>query len=145
VLPSKVDGLPALEERFARGALPEWIGSLRPDSVEVWLPRFKISATFSLAETLKRLGMHAAFAWPGADFSGVDGSKDLVISEVLHQAVVEVEEKGTEAAAATAVVMRIGALGAPRSVLFRADRPFLFLIRDAESGELLFVGRLVRP
>ncbi len=147
VLPSKVDGLPAIEAQLADGALPEWLGSMKGVSADVSLPRFKVSTAFLLAEVLKGLGMGKPFTWPGADFSGIDGTKELVISEVVHQALVEVDELGTEAAAATAVVAML-TKSTPREekpVVFRADRPFLFLIREVKSGVLLFVGRLVRP
>ena len=79
-----------------------------------------------------------------ADFSGMTGTRDLAISAVVHKAFVEVEEKGTEAAAATAVVMSRGVVVDPPTV-FRADHPFFFLIRDLRNGSILFLGRLVRP
>jgi serine protease inhibitor len=146
VLPAKQDGLGRVEKQFAGGALRGWLAALKPMRVDVTLPRFKTSSSFSLSETLGALGMKKAFSYPGADFSGMDDGHDLFISAVVHQAVVDVDEHGTEAAAATAVMMAAGA--APPTeppALFRADHPFLFLIRDTKSGVVLFVGRLVAP
>jgi serpin B len=115
---------------------------LAPTQVSVYLPRFKMTSKFKLAETLAGMGMPTAFTGK-ADFSGIDGTKELFISAVEHKAYVAVDESGTEAAAATAVVMKRG--GPPRGKLFRADRPFLFLIRDAKTGCILFVGRVLDP
>jgi len=92
---------------------------------------------------LKSLGMTDAFALPPADFSGMTGRKDLYISAVIHKAFVEVNEEGTEAAAATAVVMTRASMGGPP--VFRADHPFIFLIRDIRSGSILFLGRVANP
>jgi serpin B len=89
--------------------------------------------------------MPVAFEQGKADFSGITGSRDFAISAVVHKAYVEVEEKGTEAAAATGVVMRRAAMMPLPPVVFRADHPFLFLIRDTLTGSILFMGRLVKP
>jgi serpin B len=110
--------------------------------VSVFLPRFKMTSKFKLAKTLAGMGMPTAFT-PKADFSGIDGRKSLFISAVEHKAFVAVDESGTEAAAATAVVMKRGR--PPRGKLFRADRPFLFVIRDTKTGCILFVGRVLDP
>ena len=89
-------------------------------------------------------GWTLAFTFPGADFSGVDDTKTLYLSQVIHEAVVTVDEKGTEAAAAAAAGMVAG--GMPQKpTVFRADHPFLFLIRDLETGAVLFMGRVVDP
>ena len=91
------------------------------------------------------MGMPDAFSLPPADFSGIDGKKDLVISAVLHKAFVDVNETGTEAAAATAVIVgRTSVMPDPPPV-FRADHPFVFLIRDTRTGSILFMGRLTNP
>jgi serpin B len=99
-----------------------------------------------MTEDLKAMGMPTAFGL-GADFSGMDGKKDLFISEVIHQAFVEVNEEGTEAAAATGVVMMLGALPGEETKIpvFRADHPFIFLIQEKNSGNILFIGRVVNP
>jgi len=101
------------------------------------------TGTLDLTKILKGLGMKDAFSLPPADFSGMTGKKDLFISMVLHKAFVEINEEGTEAAAATAVVMKGG--GPAMSPVFRADRPFIFMIRDNRSGSLLFMGRVMNP
>ncbi len=109
--------------------------------VALTMPTFEFESEFSLAETLAAMGMPIAFS-AAADFSGMTGNRDLAIAEVLHKAFVSVDEAGTEAAAATAVVMRLTA--APEEpVEVTVDHPFIFLIRDVETGAILFVGRVV--
>jgi serpin B len=108
----------------------------------VFLPRFTVTSAFDLAEVLPSMGMVLAFTGE-ADFSGMTGRKELFISAVVHQAFADVNEEGTEAAAATAVVMSRSASQPPP--LFRADHPFLFLIRDNRTGGILFLGRVVKP
>ncbi len=111
--------------------------------VALTMPRFEFESDFSLGDTLKAMGMPVAFTG-AADFSGMTGARDLFIAEVLHKAFVSVDEAGTEAAAATAVVMTMSA--APQEpVEVTVDRPFVFLIRDIETGAILFVGRVVNP
>jgi serpin B len=146
VLPTSRQGLPRVEEELAQGAWPRWLKSLKAARVDAAIPRFKTHSSFGLAKTLEAMGIQEAFKFPGADFSGIDGTKELFISSVVHQAMVDVDENGTEAAAATAVLMAAGA--APptqKPVVFRADHPFLFFIRDTRSGAILFAGRLVDP
>ncbi len=145
VLPKASDGLSSLESSLSLTKLDGWVSSLLQRRIEVILPRFKLTAEFELKDTLSSLGMPAAFAGGDADFSGMNGSRDLVISAVVHKAFVEVEEKGTEAAAATGVVMARASLAMGPPVVFRADHPFLFLIRDKSTGSILFIGRLARP
>ncbi|MHC4547480.1 MAG: serpin family protein [Planctomycetota bacterium] len=140
LLPTEREGLPALEREMTPANLELWLGRLRGSKLSVFLPRFRITSGFRLREVLASLGMPRAFRAAQADFSGMTGRRELFISEVVHQGFVEVHEEGTEAAAATGVVM---ARGAPR--VFRADHPFLLLIRDRTSGSLLFVGRVVNP
>ena len=106
------------------------------------LPRFKTESSFALADPLKVLGMTDAFAADKADFSGMTGKRDFFIGAVVHKSFVSVDENGTEAAAATAVVVGTSALPAA-PVTFTADHPFIFLIRDIQTGALLFVGRVV--
>lgn len=146
LLPDQVDGLEALEARLTEKNLAKWLGGLRQNQVNVSLPRFAMTARFKLAEVLKAMGMKRAFSPGQSDFTGISTKGDLVLSDVIHQAFVDVNEEGTEAAAATAVVMR----GAPSPippppVEFRADHPFVFLIRDNATGSLLFVGRVTSP
>ena len=107
------------------------------------MPKFEFDAKLGLANTLASMGMPDAFSG-SADFSGMTGERDLFISDVIHQAFVSVDEAGTEAAAATAVIMKL--LSAPEPpVELTIDRPFVFLIRDIETGAILFVGRVVDP
>jgi serpin B len=117
---------------------------LAPKQVALTMPRFKYESSFKLNETLRAMGMADAFTPKVADFSGMDGTHDLFIGAVLHKAFVAVDEAGTEAAAATAVVMKL--MSSPVSpVQVTVDRPFVFLIRDLETGAILFVGRVVNP
>jgi serpin B len=110
----------------------------------VFLPRFKTTAEFSLNGALSSMGMSDAFDLKTADFSGMDGKRELFINAVIHKAFVEVNEEGTEAAAATAVPAGV-ASASPPPVTFRADHPFLFLIRDNKTGGILFIGRVSNP
>lgn len=145
LLPKDAAGLPELEARLDETTLARYLAQARNQMVEVWLPRFKLTAQFSLARTLAAMGMTDAFS-PRADFSGLDGGRDLYLSAVVHKAYVEVNEEGTEAAAATGVMVRHAMVMRPRPTpVFRADHPFLFLIRDRHSGSLLFLGRLAAP
>jgi len=145
LLPRKTDGLAAIEAKLTTKNLAAWLGGLHQEEVEVFLPKFKITSQFSLAEKLAALGMTLAFT-EKADFSGMDGQRDLYISAVLHKAFVEVNEEGTEAAAATAVVMTKTAIMEPSAPpVFRADHPFLFLIRNKHTGSILFLGRVTDP
>jgi serpin B len=111
----------------------------------VYIPKFKLSSGFSLGRTLSAMGMPDAFQEGVADFSGMESSRDLRISAVIHKAFVEVNEEGTEAAAATAVVMKGRGISFAPTPTFRADHPFIFLIRDNRSGSILFLGRMVDP
>jgi serpin B len=144
-LPSKRDGLPALEESLGAETLARWTASLRKREVILSLPKFKLTSQFQLSTELKALGMTTAFS-DAADFSRMATGERLQISEVLHKAFVDVNEQGTEAAAATAVVVGVTSLPLPQEpVVFNADHPFLFLLRDNRTGAILFLGRLVDP
>jgi serine protease inhibitor len=143
LLPRQVDGLPALEKSLKEERLSVIQSKLLPARVNVIAPRFKITSSFELIGPLRRLGMELPFT-TSADFSGMDGKKDLLISVVAHKAYVDVNEKGTEAAAATAVGMMPTSVPA-RPKEFRADHPFLFLIRHQRSGSILFIGRVQNP
>ncbi len=131
-----------LEKMLTPDKLSGWLGKVRPTKVDTWLPKFKMTSTLSLGEHLQSLGMKKAFA--DADFSGMDGSRRLYLSAVLHKAFVEVNEEGTEAAAATAAIVGLRS-ARPMGPRFRADHPFLYLIRDKPSGSILFLGRYVTP
>lgn len=145
LLPRATDGLASLEGLLNGPTLDRWLAQARNQKVNVFLPKFKLTAQFSLAQTLVGMGMTEAFS-PSADFSGMDGARDLCLSAVVHKAFVDVNEEGTEAAAATGTVMRSMAVFRPLPIpVFRADHPFLFLIRDTHSGSILFLGRVVDP
>jgi serpin B len=141
LLPTARDGLANLEAALTVGNLDDCLGRLRKQKVYVSLPRFSMRSRFVLSDTLAEMGMPAAFSGATADFSGMNGRRyDLFISLVVHEAFIEVDEEGTEAAAATGVV------GTRSSAqLFVADHPFIFLIRDRETGSVLFLGRVVDP
>src|SRR5262249_15322702 len=111
--------------------------------VRVHLPRFRLTSQFQLAEVLKAMGMTRAFTPGEADLSGMSSEQELHLSAVIHKAFVDVNEEGTEAAAATAVVALIKSR--PQPTEFRADHPFVYLIRDQRTGSILFLGRLVNP
>ena len=142
-LPRERQGCPAMEARFAAGDFARVPGKWRRREVEVHLPRFRIECAFRLAAGLRALGIRQAFDQRSADFSRINGRKDLFLDEVIHKAVVKVDEKGTEAAAVTAPELELK--GKPRYPLFRADHPFLFTISHNPSGTILFLGRVGRP
>nr|MBC8378798.1 serpin family protein [Planctomycetota bacterium] len=145
LLPKEKGGLADLEKELTAEKRTEWQKQIHKKEVLVYLPKFKMTCKFSLNEVLKAMGMPDAFSM-NADFSGMDGSKELFISNVIHKAFVGVGEKGTEAAAATAVIVSVGC--APELIcppIFCADHPFIFLIKDNTSGSILFVGRVVDP
>jgi serpin B len=147
LLPRKTDGLAELEKTLTAARLTDWLARLKAQDVDVALPRFKITAAFQLQDVLSDLGMPLAFSPGKADFSGISTGEPLALSAVIHKAFVDVNEKGTEAAAATAPIMHTvsARIPQPMPVLFRADHPFFFVIRDNGTGSLLFAGRLVDP
>lgn len=142
LLPREHDGLPALEKSLSDKRLSGWLSKLGRKKVRVALPRFKTTSEFTLNKVLIAMGMRDAFS-AAANFSGMDGTGALFIGAVVHKAFVDVNEEGTEAAAATAVVMLRASMEPPPT--FRADHPFLFLIRDTRSGSILFLGRVMNP
>ncbi|MBN2127964.1 MAG: serpin family protein [Sedimentisphaerales bacterium] len=144
LLPRETDGIDALEGDLTAENLATWLGRIRKREVIVSVPRFKMTSKFGLASVLASMGMPLAFS-RNADFSGMTGKRDLFISAVIHQAYVDVNEEGTEAAAATGVVMKLTSMGPDRTPVFRADHPFIFMIRDAKSGSILFLGRVLNP
>src|ERR1017187_2737289 len=146
LLPRKVDACSELESRLTPTLLSVSLSQMKPQKVEIFLPRFKLESSFDLNDTLVRMGMPEAFG-PKADLSGMDGTRLLYISGVFHKAWGEVNEEGTEAAAATAVAVAGRAVmkQPPPPPVFRADHPFIFFIRDTRSGSLLFLGRFADP
>jgi len=142
-LPEQQDGLAGFEDQLKQEAITGWLEDLAntsPSEVSISLPKFKVTCEFELSSVLAEMGMSHAFS--DADFSGMTGRKDLFISKVVHKAFVDVNEEGTEAAAATAVIMD---KSFSRPLTFRADHPFMFLIRENTTGSVLFVGRIADP
>ena len=124
--------------------LDEIVSGLEHAQVALKMPKFEFESDFRLKEALAAMGMPIAFSG-NADFSGMTGNRDLFIADVIHKAFVSVDEAGTEAAAATAVVMLPIAIPPQEPVEVTVDRPFVFLIHDIETGTILFVGRVVNP
>ena len=157
IAPNSADNLSVIEGQLTAEKLSNWVGKLRQRETSIDLPKFKLETSYRLNEVLQQLGMKRAFVDPrnpalGAQFGGMTTSSNvmdqLYISLVLHKAFVEVNEKGTEAAAATAIAMPAATAlpeDFPFTPEFKADRPFLFLIRDNDSGCILFVGRMMDP
>ncbi|MBU0515145.1 MAG: serpin family protein, partial [Proteobacteria bacterium] len=145
LLPKRVDGLAEFERSLTPANLKKWLSSVRPGVVtKVFLPRFKITTpTIKINGLLKALGVKDAFDSDKADFSRLTRADRVWIDGVYHKAFIEVNEAGTEAAAATAVVI-VAKSGGPRPE-FRADRPFLFLLMDTRTGTILFMGRVMKP
>ena len=144
VLPKAIDGLEAVEQRLDAAKFQEALSSLnaaREAKAEVFMPKLKLNCRLDLARELSAMGMPDAFG-AEADFSGIDGRRDLAISAVVHQAVVDVNEEGTEAAAATGVSIHALAVVREMTPVFRMDHPFLFLIRENQTGSILFWGRV---
>jgi serpin B len=134
----------AFDSSFDIATLDTMLNGLQPTSMTFGLPKFTFTRDFGLNAQLSALGMPDAFDPDRADFSGMTGKPDLFISDVIHKAFVAVDEKGTEAAAATAVIMELAS--APMyEVTLIVDRPFIFIIRDTVSGQILFMGRVVNP
>jgi serpin B len=151
VLPARADGLAALEQSLDAARLEAWIAALRPERVSVFLPKFTLDSKspLALAAPLQGLGIERAFERGRADFTAIanppEPAERLYVSEVFHKAFVKVDEQGTEAAAASAVILpRVASVERPPRE-FRAEHPFLFVIRDRETGAFLFLGRVADP
>lgn len=142
LMPEKQDGFAEFEAKLTAENVRKWTERMSAEELDLALPKFTLTQSFSLGEALQALGMTAPFDASQADFSGIAAGPGLYISSVLHKAFVDVNEEGTEAAAATAVRMMRGFSPPP---VFRADRPFVYLIRDQETGDVLFLGRFARP
>jgi serpin B len=144
-LPKKndVEGLEALLD--IKNIL-SWRNNLVNRRVDIFMPKFKFDTKYFMAGVLIEMGMKAAFLADEADFSGMTGKKDLYINKVIHQAFVDVNEEGTEAAAATAVTMAYNGMTMPeKAKIFRVDHPFIFIIQERKTGNILFMGRVNNP
>ena len=135
----------AFESALTSDRYAEILEAMESQEVILSMPKYTFETQYGLKDVLAGMGMQAAFNPDVADFSGIDGLRDLVISDTIHKAFIAVDEKGTEAAAATVVVfMTTGAL-MPEGVILTIDRPFFYVIRDIPSGTILFMGRVVDP
>jgi serpin B len=149
-LPDEVDGLEAVESRLS-ASYDDWVSALTVKRVDLWLPRWKVTSGLSLSHALETMGMTTAFG-RDADFTGMAKRRPndvpIAIDSVLQQAFVEVDEIGTEAAAVSAMAMAVpvsARLDEPERVVFHADHPFTYVIRDMTTGVVLFTGRVVEP
>jgi serine protease inhibitor len=142
VLPDDPAALPAVERKLARN-YAGWLVALRPTLVDLWLPRWTSRSRLDLGAELQAAGMRLAFSQSAADLSGI-GDGPLSIDKVLQEAFIEVNETGTEAAAATFVEVQVSSRHGPveQPKIFHADHPFLYLIRDRKTGAVLFMGRV---
>ncbi len=139
-------GINELEKSLSASSLKRWISEMSEQKIKVYFPKFKLETGYELEDALSSMGMPNAF--DNADFSGMDGRKDLVISKVIHKAYIDVNEKGTEAAAVTSVVMVLTCspnFSSPKVPIFRADHPFIFFIIDKSTGSTLFMGKITNP
>lgn len=147
LLPKTSNGLAALDQGLSAKQVNGWMKQLELQQVEVFLPKFKLDSSFELQDVLSTMGMPIAFEQSQADFTGIEASGEIYLSAVIHKVFIDVNEQGTEAAAATAVVG--DGSPAPRDSdqpnVFRADHPFVYLIRDQETGSVLFIGRVSNP
>jgi serpin B len=138
---ASVSAFERLEASLNAQTLADLLGQVRPRRVQVSLPRFRVASTLRLDETFRAMGIIHALAADQADLSGISARKPLFLGFPVHQAFVEVNERGTEAGAASA----FGIANGGRPPVFRADHPFVFLIRDKRSNSVLFLGRIMNP
>lgn len=144
VLLPKEEMMNELEQKLSASTLELYKTNMRNEKVNLYLPKFKFDTSYFLNQNLINMGMPSAFDDMSADFSGISGTNDLYISGVYHKAFVDVNEKGTEAAAATGIMLaRSSAPSMP--TIFRADHPFIFLIQEKETGTILFIGKVNKP
>ena len=129
-----------IEDNLTINSLNSWVENLTEQRIEVYLPKINLSTEYSLKEILESMGLHSIFCPGEADFSGIDGTKNLFVDEAIHKAFIKIDEKGTEASAATGIIMPISL-----PTIFRADHPFIFLILDKETDIILFMGKIVNP
>lgn len=144
-LPREKDGLTALEEELSHAGLNLWFSQMKAARVNYYLPRFSFSRELELSETLKALGLNRALDPENAWFPGINEQEKLAISKILHQGFISVDEQGTEAAAATAVMLAGSAYVPEPPKVFRADHPFMFFILHRETNAVIFLGRITRP
>jgi serpin B len=142
VLP-KENNISIAESAINVNNLANWRNDFYGQEINVEIPKFKFEKKYNLNDLLQEMGIVDAFSPGSADFSGMDGTNNLFISKVLHQSFIDVNEEGTEAAAATAVIVELTAI--PDQKEFKADHPFVFLIQHKLTGALLFMGEVINP
>jgi serpin B len=142
-MPKKANGMAKFEKTLTAANFGKWLAKMKSGNVDLYLPKFKTTSSFVVNDQLRALGMKDAFRLGAADFSGMADTKELFISKVIHKAFVDVDEEGTEAAAATAVEAKGNKVRKPIEV--KIDKPFVFLIRDNVTGSILFMGRITDP
>lgn len=147
VLPRKKDGLSEVEATLNQDKIAKQLNGMKSTKVVLTLPKIKTTYATSLVDTLSSMGMTDVFDQGKADLSGMDGTRELFISTVVHKAFCEINEEGTEAAAATGAVVTLKSMPAkePPPIEFKADHPYLYMIRDTQTGSLLFLGRVADP
>lgn len=147
LLPQKEVKLDTIEKKLDNLKFTEWTAFLAPQKVRLTIPKFQAEQSFDLGQSLKGMGMASAFKAGKADFSGMNGKKNLYIGAAIHKTFLEVGEEGTEAAAATAVIMTKTSLthDPEETIEFKADRPFIYIIKDNQTGAILFIGRYTKP
>lgn len=143
VLLPKNDNLSSIESSLSLEKISDWRSKLKEQRVDVFMPKFTFDTKYFMNETLAKMGMSTAFTYD-ADLSGMDGTQNLFIQKVIHQAFVDVNEEGTEAAAGSGVSVEFKSI-APQTTIFRADHPFIFVIQDKDNGNILFLGRVANP
>ena len=144
VLLPKENNIQYLESILSERKIQEWRKNLKPTHVYITFPKFKFEKEYPMSSYLKNMGVKLPFKWPGANFSGIDGTDDLYIKDVIHKAYIDVYEEGTEAAATTVWTGSTGA-ALPPHVDFIADHPFIFILQEKETGNILFIGRVMKP
>jgi len=146
ILLPKDKKLNSLENSLSIDKLKGWKTNAQSQKVSVWLPKFNLTLSYNLGDNLAGMGMPSAFDSSAADFSGMTGKKDLFIGVIVHKAFIDVNEEGTEAAAATGIGMAQSLAPKPEKIIdFHADHPFLFFIQDNITGSILFMGRINNP
>jgi serpin B len=140
------ENLDSIQSSLTAEKISEWKTKMQETKLDaIYLPKFEFDTKYSLRAVLSAMGMPTAFDDENADFSGMTSAEKLFISAVIHQAYVKVDEKGTEAAAATAVFMGATSMGPRDLIIFRADHPFIFIIQEKQTGNILFLGKVVDP
>jgi serpin B len=139
----KENDIESIESIINPDNLDEWKNDLSKQKINIYIPKFEFKTKYNLNNALQTMGIKDAFDWQKANFSGMDGTNDLFINDVVHKAYVKVNEEGTEAAAATGIT--IGVTSIPDFNEFKADHPFIFLIQHKETGVVLFLGKVMNP